>query len=326
MSDFCIDRRAALMAGLYAFAAFPMARASQETWPNKPLRIIVGFPAGSAPDMQARLIAEPLASLLGQPVFIENKPGASGNIGADATAKARDGHTIGLVANGPLTSSQFLYDKLPYDPQDDLAPIGIVGLAPLVWVTSTKNKSPLDFVKWARQSEDRMTYGSIGSGSGSHLGMELIKDALRLSSRHIPYNGGPAVVNALLGSQVDMALLPGSSVLPFIREGRLSAVGVTSTKRSTAAPELLSMQELGAHHINVEIWNAVMAPASLPAADRDRLVAALAEVLNRPPVMQKLLDLGWHVGSAKPKVLAQRIRSDNRVYGELIRRLAVKLD
>ncbi|RZS86603.1 Bug family tripartite tricarboxylate transporter substrate binding protein [Pigmentiphaga kullae] len=326
MSNFSKERRAALLAGLCALSAVPSVRAAQNVWPTKPLRIIVGFPAGSAPDMQARLIADPLARILGQPVVIENKPGASGNIGADMTAKARDGHTIGVIGNGPLTSSQFLYDRLPYNPRRDLAPVGTIGLAPLVWVASAQSASPREFIQWARERQDRTTYGSIGSGSGSHLGMEVVNDALGLKARHIPYNGGPPVVNALLGSQVDMALLPGSSVLPLIRQGKLYAIGVTSAERSPSAPELLSMRELGAPLVNVEVWNAIMAPATLPPAHQEQLAAALAKVLGTEVVMQKLSEFGWQVGSAKPQELAQRIDSDTVLYGELIQRLGVKLD
>jgi tripartite-type tricarboxylate transporter receptor subunit TctC len=148
---------------------------ASEVWPIKTIRIIVGYPAGSSPDVQARMIAEPLARALGQSVVVENKPGASSNIGADAIAKAEDGHTIGVIGNGPLTSSKFLYAKLPYDPSTDFAPIALIGTAPLVWVTAkpAAERSVAVFISQLKADGDKQAYGSVGAGSGGHLGMEL---------------------------------------------------------------------------------------------------------------------------------------------------------
>src|SRR5258706_16475137 len=171
-------RRAALGSLLALLAGAPVASFAQDAWPTRPIRLICGYPAGTSPDLQARLLAEPLSKALGQPVVVENKPGASGNIGADMIAKADDGHTIGIIGNGPLTSSKFLYAKLPYDPSKDFAPIVLVGTAPLVWVApkDAVTGSVADYIKSVKAAGDKVNYGSIGAGSGSHLAMELIKE------------------------------------------------------------------------------------------------------------------------------------------------------
>jgi len=309
-------------------ALLPPAASAQASWPTKAVRIIVGYPSGSSPDLQARMLAEPLSKALGQPVIVENKPGASGNIGADLTAKADDGHTIGIIGNGPLTSSRFLYAKLPYDPQKDLAPIALIGAAPLIWVApkSAVTGSVDAYIRQVRASGDKLAYGSIGPGSGGHLGMELVKEQLGLNPLHVPFTGGPPILNAMMGDQVQMTLLPAATVMPLVQAGKLAAVAVTSAKRSPLAPELPSMQDIGAKAVNIEVWNAVMAPARMPAAHQARLSAELVKILGSREIRQKLFLQGWRTEDASPAALAQRIKSDTATYGELIAKKGIKLD
>jgi len=320
-----------LRTGLTLMAlALPLTAPAQApaAWPSKAVRIVVGYPAGSSPDVQARLLAEPLSKALGQSVIVENKPGAGGNIGADLTAKADDGHTIGVIGNGPLTSAKFLYAKLPYDPLKDLAPVALIGAAPLVWVAprAMVTGSAADFVKQARASGDKLAYGSIGAGSGGHLAMELVKEELGLNPLHVPFNGGPPILNAMMGGQVHMTLLPASTVMPLVQAGKLAAVAVTSARRSPLAPDLPSMQEIGAKTTNIEVWNAVMAPAGMPAAHRARLSTELGKILGSREMRQKLFLLGWKAEDNSPAALAQRIKSDTAIYGELIAKKGIKLD
>lgn len=313
-----------------SLALLPLAASAQAPapWPTKALRIVVGYPAGSSPDVQARLLAEPLARALGQPVVVENKPGASGNIGADITAKADDGHTIGVIGNGPLTSSKFLYARLPYDPLKDLAPIALIGTAPLVWVApkSAVTGSVSDYVKQVRASGDTLAYGSIGAGSGGHLGMELVKEQLGIKPLHVPFNGGPPILNAMMGGQVHMTLLPAVTVTPLVQAGKLAAVAVTSAKRSPLAPDLPSMQEIGASGVNIEVWNAFMAPAKMPAAHQARLSSELGKILGSREIRQKLFLQGWKAEDSSPAALAQRIKSDTAIYGDLIAKKGIKLE
>ncbi|MDB5859061.1 MAG: receptor [Ramlibacter sp.] len=312
-----------------ALAVLPLLAAAQgEAWPNRPIRLIVGYPSGSSPDVQARLLAEPLAKALGQPVVVENKPGAGGNIGADLTSKATDNHTIGLIGNGPLTSARFLYAKLPYDPQKDLAPIALVGAAPLVWVAPKADAagSVQDYIKRVQAGGDKLSYGSIGAGSGSHLAMELLKENLGINPLHVPYTGGPPILNAMMGGQVQMTLLPAVTVMPLVQAGKLAAVAVTSARRSPLAPDLPSMEEIGARGTNIEVWNAVMAPASMPAAQQARLAKELGRILESREIRQKLFLQGWRSDDSSPAAVARRIKSDTATYGELIARKGIRLE
>jgi len=301
---------------------------AQDAWPSRPIRLICGYPAASSPDLQARLLAEPLSKALGQPVVVENKPGAGGNIGADLLAKTTDDHTIAIIGNGPLTSAPFLYAKLPYDPAKDFAPIALVGSAPLTWV-ATKQAMPgsaADFVKAMKAAGDKANYGSIGAGSGSHLGMEIIKEALGLQAVHVPFAGGPPILNAMLAGEVQMTLLPWSTVAPHVQGGKLNAVAVTSSERSPLSPEIPSMKEIGATGVNIEVWNAIMAPAKMSAAHQAKLNAEIAKILNTKEMKDKLLALGWKVEDTTPKTVADRIRNDTALYGKLIKAKGIKLD
>jgi tripartite-type tricarboxylate transporter receptor subunit TctC len=305
-----------------------MTAHANDGWPSKAIRIIVGYPAGSSPDVQARLVAEPLSRALGQSVVVENKPGASGNIGADAIAKAADGHTIGVIGNGPLTSSKFLYAKLPYDPSADFAPIALIGTAPLVWVTAkpAAERTPAAFIGQLKVDGDKQAYGSVGPGSGGHLGMELLKQALDIGPIHVPFNGGPAILNAILGGQVQMTLLPASTVSPLVQSAKLEAVAVSSAKRTPLAPTLPSMEEIGAKGVNIEVWNAVMAPARMPAAHQARLSQELEKILSSREIRQKLFLQGWRVDDASAKGLAARIQQDTKTYQDIIVRNKIKID
>jgi tripartite-type tricarboxylate transporter receptor subunit TctC len=315
-------------ATLATLSFHPLASLAQDNWPSRPIRLICGYPAASSPDLQARLLAEPLAKALGQPVVVENKPGAGGNIGADLLAKAADDHTIAIIGNGPLTSAPFLYAKLPYSPAKDFAPIALVGSAPLVWVApkAAVTGSPADYVKSVKSAGDKANYGSIGAGSGGHLGMELINEALGLKPVHVPFPGGPQILNAILAGDVQMTLLPGSTVAPHVQSGKLAAVAVTTAQRSPLSPEIPSMSEIGAKGVNIEVWNAIMAPAKMPAAHQQKLNAEIAKILNTKEMKDKLFQLGWKVEDTSQKALSDRIRSDTELYGKLIKAKGYKLD
>ena len=323
-----------LLQGLAGFAvasALPLglarAYAADAAWPTKPLRFVVGYPAGSSPDMQARMIAQPLSQILGQPVVVDNKPGASGNIGADQIARATDDHTFGIIGNGPLTSSQALYSKLPYDPSKDFAPLALVGVSPLAWVvpaSTTGNTSQvLDVL---RKKGKTASYGSTGLGHGGHLGMELLKDALHFEAVHIPYNGAPAVINSLLGAQIDTALLPISTVLPLVASGKLRALAVTSAQRTALMPETPSMREIGAKDVNIEVWNALMAPAGMHADVQKKLATALQTVLASVDVQDQLKRQAWTLDDPSPAKLAQRISADRKMYNAVIASRKLQLE
>ena len=293
-------------------------------WPNRSIRIIVGFPGGSSPDLTARALAEPLSKALGQPVIVENKVGASGNIAADAVAKATDGHTLGLVINGNLTIAKLLNPKLPFDPQKDLAPISLVGTSPLVLTASAlaqpgaPGQTAAALLTAARQAGSHWNYGTPGVGTVGHLGMELLKSRAGLGAVHVPYPGYPQVATAMTGGDIQLALLPPALALTHIRAGKLRAVGITASVRSSLAPEIPSLAELGVVNLNLEIWNAVVAPSSLPKHVAGRLSALISEIARTPEMRQKLLQQGWTVAGTSAEGLAKRMQADTVALGAII--------
>lgn len=295
-------------------------------WPSKPVRILVGFPGGSTPDMAARTLAEPLSRALGQPVIIDNKPGASGNIAADQVAKATDDHTLGVVINGNLTSAKLLYSKLPYDPAKDFTPISLLTTAPLVLVAPVNLPSGIEFFAAARNGGNKWNYGSVGNGSVGHLGMELLKSkAGDLAAVHIPYQGNPQVVTALLGGQIQMALVPPGIALPQIRAGKLKAIGLTSG-RSSLATEIPPLSEAEVRNFNLEVWTALIGPASLSKAAQARLNQEVSKIIRDADTRQKLFNQGWQAVGTSPEGLLSRIRSETAIMGGIIAMRGIKIE
>lgn len=325
-----MHRRTLLTALTTAFAAAPATFAN--AWPTKPVRIIVGFPPGSSPDLTARTFAEPLAQALGQPVIVENKVGAGGNIAAHAVAQARDGHTLGLFINGNLTIAKLLNPKVPYDPVRDLAPLSLLGTSPLVLAAPIgqpgvpSDGDALTFLTAARKAGDRWSYGTPGVGTVGHLGMELLKARTGIDPVHVPYPGYPQVATAMLGGQLQMALLPPALALAQERAGRLRLIGVTSAGRSTLAPGVPSLAEAGVRDVQLEMWNAFAAPASLEAPVRERLAMLIGRIARSPEVRAKLFQQGWQAVGSSAEGLANRIQADTQSLGSIIRLRHIKVD
>lgn len=312
---------AALLIGGPALAASPL-----DGWPSKPLRIVVGFPGGSTPDLSARTIAEPLSKALGQPVIVENRVGAGGNIAGEVVAHATDNHTISVMINGNMTIARLLNSKLGYDPLTDLQPISLVGTAPLVLAVpaSTPGSTPQELLQAARASGSSWSYGTPGVGTVGHLGMELLNAQLKTQSVHVPYPGYPQVINAMLGGQLQWALLPPALAGAQARAGKLKVIGVTSTGRSTLVPEYPSLSELGLPGFQLEIWNAVAAPASMPKPIAAKLSALVSEIVRTPDVRAKLFQQGWQVVGSSSEGLANRIKADTAQLGGVIKARGIK--
>ena len=320
---------------LIAVCALPLAAAAQKdtintapeaAWPTRPVRILVGFPGGSTPDMAARTLAEPLSKALGQPVIIENKPGASGNIAADQVAKATDDHTLGVVINGNLTSAKMLYAKLPYDPAKDFTPISLIATAPLVLVAPPNLPSGQEFFSAARNGGSKWNYGSVGNGSVGHLGMELLKSkAGDLQAVHIPYSGNPQVITALLSGQIQMALVPPGIALPQIKAGKLKAIGLTSG-RSPLATEVPPLSDAEVRNFNLEVWTALVGPANLSKAAKTRLNQEVSRIIRDSDTRQKLFNQGWQAVGTSPEGLLSRVRSETAIMGGIIAMRGIKVD
>ncbi len=294
-------------------------------WPSKPVKLVVGFPAGSSPDLTARTLAEPLSKALGQPVIVENKVGAGGNIAADWVAKATDNHTLGLMINGNLTTARLLNPKLGYDPLKDFAPVSLIGVSPLVLMVP-KNAPGADaraFLAAAKQAGNSWSYGSPGVGTVGHIGMELLASKTGMAAVHVPYPGYAQVATAMIGGQLHLSMLPPGLALAQVKGDKLRAIGVTSSGRSVLAPELPSMAESGVANFNLEIWNAMAAPKSMPAPIVARLSVLVSEIARSAEVRQKLFAQGWQVVGSSPDGLAVRIQSDTALFGGMIKTLAV---
>ena len=295
-------------------------------WPTRAVRILVGFPGGSTPDMAARTLAEPLAKALGQPVIIENRPGASGNSAADQVAKAHDDHTLGVVINGNLTSAKLLFPKLPYDPAKDFAPISLLATAPLLLVAPASQPGGAAFFAAARQGGKQWNYGSVGNGSVAHLGMELLKSrAPGVLPVHVPYPGNPQVITAMLGGQIQMALIPPGVAMPHVRAGKLRAIGLTGG-RSALVPEVPPLAEAGLRNVNLEVWTALVGPASLSPVAQARLSQEVPRIVRDAQTRQKLFDQGWQAVGSSPEGLKRRIQDEAAMLGSIIQTRGIKIE
>jgi len=310
----------------FAFTlAAPEAR-SQTPWPSRPVRIIVGFPGGTTPDIAARALADGLAKVWGQPVVVEAKPGAGGNVAADFVAKANDDHTVGVVINGNLTTARQLNPKLPYDPTKDLLPVSLIATAPLVLVAPADQPTGAAWVAAARAAGDKWSYGSVGVGSVGHLGVEVIKAAVgNTGAVHVPYNGNPAVITAMLGAQVQMALMPPGVALPQVKAGKLQAVGLAGP-RSPLAPDVPSLTEVGVRMNPLEVWVALVAPATMSKAAQERLARDVPALVREAETRQRLLAGGWEPQGTSGSALASRVREETRLLGDVIAARGIKLE
>ena len=283
-----------------AFTAVALAApAHAQEWPQRPVRIVVPFAAGSSPDILARIVNDKLATRIGQPLIVENKPGAGGNSGTDAVSKAQpDGYTFLLSVNAPLVYNTILYKNLPYDPFKDLVPVSLAATTPNVCAVS--NSMGVDSVKgWLaamKKNPGKFNFASTGNGSISHLGVELIKAKTQSFAVHIPYASSGQAVTAIVQGDVQYACLPPVTVMPQAKAGRLKALAVTSAERSALLPELPTLRESGLPDIQAVPWFAYMAPKGTPQALVQRMHQAIAEALKDPEAQRRLAELP-HISS-----------------------------
>ena len=302
--------------------------AAQTNYPEKQIRIIVGFPPGGPADIIARLLGQKLAEAWVKPVLVENVPGAAGNIGADRVAKAApDGYTLGLTNNAQIVVNPSLY-KLPYDPVKDFAPISQVGMTPIILVVG--NAVPAtnvrELVALAKARPGELTFASAGNGTQAHLSGALLKSMAGIDISHIPYKGLPLAIPDLLAGRVTMMFSPSSVVLLLVREGKLRALAVTSLQRSFAVPALPTMDESGFRGFEATGWFGLLAPAATPAPIARKLHLETAKVLALADVRAKFADLGMEVIGNSPDEFAVVIKSEIPKWAKLIKELGIKPD
>jgi tripartite-type tricarboxylate transporter receptor subunit TctC len=293
-----------------------------QAYPSKLVRVVVPYPAGSTPDIVGRALATKLQASLGQPFIVENKPGAGGNIGADSVAKAApDGHTLLVAVNGPVAVNKYLYKEMPYDPDKDLLPIALLASSPqmLAVIPSLATGTFNELVKLARLKPGRLSYASVGSGSASHLTMELLKSDAKLFIVHIPYRGFPPAVTDMLAGNIDsiFAIIP--AVLPHVRAGKLNALAVTAMKRSPMAPDVPSVAELGYPQLESLAWIGLLAPAGTPSAVVSRLSTETSRAMRAPDTQDSLGKQGFDVVASTPAEFTSWIRSESAKWSKVIR-------
>jgi len=305
---------------LFLALAFSAPLAAQP-FPSQPIRLIAPFPPGGSVDIMARLIAEPLAQQLNGKIVIENRSGASGNIGMELAARAKpDGYTV-VLNTIPLATNQALFDKLAWDPVKDFAPIGMVATAPHVLVVPPKVKaaSVAELVRLARSSPGRLTYASAGVGTTFHLCGEMFKDSTSTFILHVPYRGGGPALLDTLGGQVDMSFPTLSAALPHVKAGNLRALAVTDTRRSALLPDVPTLREAGVQDFQFTQWLALLAPAGTPKDIVGRLNAALKDALNSKELRDKFAQQGFDAFITTPEEAAKFIAAEVQRFGRLIK-------
>lgn len=314
---------------MIAALMLPVLVSAQEAWPSKPINFIVPYPPGGPTDLMARLIATPLSQKLNVPVIVENRAGASGNIGSAQVVKAKpDGHTILLAASGNLSANQFLYTKLGFDPLKDLAPVIQISKFPLVVEVSSNShiKSFKEYVDFARNPDNRVTFGSASNGSPQHLGAELFKSYANIDISHVPYKGaGPAIVDLMGGQITSMFDIMGSS-MPHIKAGKLRPLAVSTKNRSPLLPDVPSISELGYPDFEYYAWHGISTTAGTPKSTIIKLNTALQDIFNDPKFKDRWLEIGSEVVAGSPDQFDAFIRSETKKMEELIGKLQIKLD
>ncbi len=297
-----------------------------QDWPGRPLRMIIPFPAGATPDLAGRAVATHFAKALGQPCVIENKPGAGGNIGTDAIAKATDEHTIGVSINGPLATAPALFPNLPYDPRKDLVPISLLTRTAQVLVVNPR-LPPTDlggFVTYLKANPGKLSFGSIGSGSGGHLAMVDLMARTGTEMLHVPYRGFPQATVDLLAGRIDAMVIIVAGILPQLRDGSARALAVTAEQRLPTLPDVPTLAEAGIANAASYAWNGLVAPISMPSARIDLLARETAVALNDPATRRGLEAAGFEVAPGTPAAFAALIAAEAARWGALIARLGIK--
>ena len=313
---------------LAAILAAPLLAIAQ-SYPSKPVRVVVTFPPGSTPDIVGRALASRLQEAMGQPFVVENRAGAGGNIGADAVAKApADGYALLVSTNGVFAINKLLYKSLPFDPDRDLVPVSLLATAPQMLVVnpSLGLRSFADFLQHVRSRPGKLSYGSVGAGSASHLTMELLKNDAGVFIVHIPYKGFPPAVTDMLGGNIHtmFAIVPG--VLPHVKAGKMTGLAVTALKRSPLAPEVPSVAELGYPQLESLAWIGLAAPAGTPAEVVARLGAETTRGMRSQEVRDLLGKQGFDVVAGTTQEFSSWIRAEAVKWGRVIKASGAAVD
>lgn len=307
----------------------PDACAADQAWPPKIVKIIVPYAPGSTPDLVGRIVADDLqARHPGASFVVENKPGAGGNIGTDAVAKAApDGATLGISLGGPLAINTLLFSKLPYDPGKDIAPITLLASLPSVLVVpaNLNINSVAEFVAMLKRDGAKLAFGSIGPGSLSHLTMEAIAQRAGTTMVHIPYGGSPQAITAVIRGDVQAACLPAIAVTPQLAEGKVKILAVATSQRSRFLPDVPTLKESGID-VESDAWNALIAPAGTPPAIIAQINDEVNDILTKPSVRERLETQLMEPTPSTPAALRARMDAEIRLWSDVIKRGEIRIN
>ncbi|UOB04809.1 tripartite tricarboxylate transporter substrate binding protein [[Acidovorax] ebreus] len=321
-------RKRALLGALAAAAALALPGAWAQTWPSRSVSIIVPFPAGGTTDVLARALGQELSKTLGQPVVVENKPGAGATLGADYVAKSKaDGYTL-LMGAVHHTIATSVYRKLGYDFEKDFAPITTVALVPNVLVVNPQvpAKTVQELLAQAKAQPGKLTYGSNGTGTGQHLIGAQFEGMGGVQLLHVPYKGSGPLTTDLLGGQISMSFDTVTPVLPHIKAGKLRALAVTTAKRSVALPDVPTLEEAGLPGFDMGTWFGMLAPAGTPKDIVARLNADMVKIIQSPEFRKKMDDIGADPIANTPEQMARQIKDDTARFARLVKEAKVSLD
>jgi tripartite-type tricarboxylate transporter receptor subunit TctC len=307
----------------------PGVATANDAYPNKPIRFIAPYGPGGSSDFLARMIAEHLSKELGQPIVVENKPGASGMLGTDLVAKAPpDGYTMLMGFAAEIAIAPGLYPKVPYDPAKDLVPITVAAMYPLVLVTNPKLQlnTVNDIVAQARATGGKLAYASSGAGSPAHIAFELLAKRKDITMVHVPYKGAGQAITDVLGGHTPMFFSSVAPVVGHIKSNQLKAVAVSTARRSPTLPDVPGMADAGVGNFDLDTWNGVFVPAGTPAAIVTRLNAEVTKIMQRPDVAKRLADAGAHFTPRTPAEAAKFIGDEIVKYRQIVRELGIKAE
>ena len=323
----CSSVSRSFLYALVATASFIATPALAQDYPTKAVKIVVPFSAGGVADLVPRLVGDKVSKKWGQPVVVENKVGAAGNIGMAEVARSEpDGYTLGLAPTGNLTVNPTLFPNLPFDTHKDLAPVTLLAESPNVLVVhpSVPAKTFKELVAYAKANPGKLNFASPGAGSGAHLAGELLNLEAGMQAVHVPYKGLAPGVNDLLGGQVQIMFAGISTVLQHVKSGRLVAIAMASPKRNAQLPDLPTVAESGLAGFDVTSWYGIVARAGTPPAVIRKIQRDMAEALQMPDVKEKLASLGLEPVGNTPEEFARRIQEESRKWGEIVRKAGIK--
>jgi len=324
-----MKRRHALAPTLALLALLAGAAAAQTPWPSRPVKIVVPAPAGSSLDIIARLLGEKLGARWGQPVVVDNKPGAGGMLGVDVAAKAPpDGYTLAVGFNGPIAFAPFMYKKMPYDPAKDLVPVVMTTSQPNVLAihAALPPKTLAEFVTWARAQGGKMNYSSLGMGSSAHLTMELFLHDAGFSATHVPYNGSPPAAMSVAQGDADATFMTAPALLPHVKNNKVRMLATSGGTRPDNLKELPTLVESGWRAVDSLAWNGLFIAAGTPDAVVQKINADTNAVLQDAAVRQTLDMQGLAIVGGSAADFRRTIDADVRRWGPVITRLGIKLD